>query len=67
MSEVGYSSDVQHIGAGHQLSSPSPWYRKRWILWTSLLLLLILALLVLVVIHNNDTKAAAVKRALIAV
>jgi multidrug efflux system membrane fusion protein len=67
MSGVADKSDVQHIGAGHQLSSPPPWYRKRWILWTSLPLLLLLAVIVFVVIHNNDAKAAAAKRALAAV
>jgi multidrug efflux system membrane fusion protein len=56
-------SDVQHIGADHQLSPPPPWYRKRWILWTGVLLLLLLVVIVLVVIHENDAKAAAAKRA----
>ena len=67
MSEVADQSDVQHIGAGHQLSPPRPWYRKRWILWTSLLLLLLLAVIAFVVIHKNEAKAAAAQRALTAV
>jgi multidrug efflux system membrane fusion protein len=57
----------RHIGAAHQLSPPVPWYRKRWILWTSLLLLLLLAVIVFVVIHKNEAKAAAAKKALAAV
>jgi len=67
MSGVADNSDVQPIGAGHQLASPPPWYRQRWVLWTSLPLLLILAVIVVVVIHKNDAKAAAAKRALAAV
>jgi multidrug efflux system membrane fusion protein len=67
MSEYEGKSDVQHIGADHQLSPPLPWYRRRWILWTGLLLLLILVAVVVMVVHNNDAKAAAAKRALAAV
>ena len=67
MSEYEDQSDVQHVGAGHQLSQPLPWYRRRWILWTSMLLLLTLVMIVIMVVHNNDVKAAAAKRALAAV
>jgi membrane fusion protein, multidrug efflux system len=67
MSEMEDEWGDQHIGAAHQLSPPVPWYRKRWILWTSLLLLLLLAVIVFVVIHNNEAKAAAAKKALAAV
>ena len=63
MSEIDDRSDAQHIGADHQLSTPRPWYRRRWILWTSLLLLLLLIAIVFAVIHENDAKAAAAKRA----
>jgi multidrug efflux system membrane fusion protein len=67
MSGFEDQSDVYHIGRDHQLSPPVPWYRKRWILWTSLLLLLILAVIVFMVIHKNNANAAAAKRALAAV
>jgi len=68
MDEYEDQSGVQqHIGAGHQLSQPLPWYRRRWILWTSLLLLLLLVTIAIVVNHNNGVKAAATKRALSAV
>jgi multidrug efflux system membrane fusion protein len=67
MSGIADKSDVQHIGADHQLSSPRPSYGKRWILWTSLLLLLLLVVIVFVVIHRNEAKAAAAKRAQAAV
>ena len=67
MSEIEDEWGDQHIGAAHQLSPPVPWYRKRWILWTSLLLLLLLAVIVFVVIHKNEAKAAAAKQALAAV
>ena len=67
MSEYEEKSGGRHIGAAHQLSPPVPRYRKRWILWTSLLLLLLLGAIVFVVIHNNEVKAAAAKRALAAV
>jgi multidrug efflux system membrane fusion protein len=67
MSEIEDEWGGQHIGAAHQLSSPVPWYRKRWVLWTSLLLLLLLAVIVFVVIHKNEAKAAAAKKALAAV
>jgi multidrug efflux system membrane fusion protein len=67
MSEIEDEWGGQHIGAAHQLSPPVPWYRKRWILWTSLLLLLLLAVIVIVVIHKNEAKAAAAKKALAAV
>jgi multidrug efflux system membrane fusion protein len=67
MSGVEDKSGVEHIGADHQLSPTHPWYRKPWIVWTSLLLLLLLAVIVVVVIHENDAKAAAAKRALAAV
>jgi len=67
MSGVTDKSDVQHIGAGHQVSPPAPWYRKRGILWTSLLFLLLLVVIVFMVIHQNNAKAAAAKRALAAV
>lgn len=58
-------SRVQHIGADHQLAPPLPWYRRHWILWTSLLLLLVA--IVIVMIHDNNAKAAAAKSALAAV
>jgi multidrug efflux system membrane fusion protein len=67
MPEYEDHSGVQHIGAAHQLSPPLPWYRKRWILWTSLLLLLILAVSVIMAVHKNELKAAAAKSALAAV
>ena len=67
MSGVDDQSDVQHIGADHQLSPSHPWYRKRWIMWTGVLLLLLLAVIVFVVIHKNNAKAAAAKRALASV
>jgi len=67
MDEYENQSGVQHIGAGHQLSQPLPWYRRRWILWTCLLLLLLLVTIVIVVVHNNNVKAAAAKRALASV
>jgi multidrug efflux system membrane fusion protein len=60
------NSDVLHIGSDHQLSPPRPWYRQRWILWTSLLLLLLLVVILFLVIHEKDAKAAAAKRALTA-
>jgi multidrug efflux system membrane fusion protein len=63
MSGIEKESDVQHIGADHQLSAPAPWYRRRWILWVSLLFLLLLGVIVFLVIHGNDVKAAAAKRA----
>jgi multidrug efflux system membrane fusion protein len=64
MSGIEDGSDLPHIGAGHQLSPPLPWYRKRWILWTGVLLLLLLGAIVLVVLHENNAKAAAAKVAL---
>ena len=67
MSEIEDEWGGQHLGAAHQLSPPVPWYRKRWILWTSLLLLLLLVAIIVAVIHKNNTKAAAAKRALAAV
>ncbi|MGD0520560.1 MAG: efflux RND transporter periplasmic adaptor subunit [Terracidiphilus sp.] len=67
MSEIDDRSDAQHIGADRQLSTPRPWYRKRWVLWTSLLLLLLVAVIVIVEIHENNAKAAAAKLALAAV
>ena len=67
MSEIEDEWGGQHLGAAHQLSPPVPWYRKRWILWTSLLLLLLLAVIVFMVIHKNEAKAAAAKKALAAV
>jgi len=67
MSEYEDESSARHIGAAHQLSPPVPWYRKRWILWSSLLFLLLLGVIVFVAIHINDAKAAAAKRALAAV
>jgi multidrug efflux system membrane fusion protein len=67
MTEFSDGPDIQHIGAGHQLSAPPPWYRKRWVVWTSMLLLLFLAVIVFVLIHKNEAKAAAAKRALAAV
>lgn len=66
MSGIEKKSDAQHIGADHQLCAPAPWYRKRWILLTSVLLLLLLAVIVFLVIHGNHVKAAAAKRALAA-
>jgi len=67
MSEIEDEWGGRHLGAAHQLSPPVPWYRKRWILWTSLLLLLLLAVIVFMVIHKNEAKAAAAKKALAAV
>jgi multidrug efflux system membrane fusion protein len=67
MSEYEDKSGGRHIGADHQLSPPRPWYRKHWILWTSLLLLLLLIVIVFLVIHKNEAKAAAAKRAQAAV
>jgi multidrug efflux system membrane fusion protein len=67
MSEYEAHSGVQHVGAAHQLSPPLPWYRRRWILWTSLLLLLLLAMIVIMAVHQNEVKAAAAKSALAAV
>jgi multidrug efflux system membrane fusion protein len=67
MSGIEDQFDDGHIGAAHQLSAEHPWYRNRWILWTSLLLLLLLCVIVFVVIHENNAKAAAAKRALAAV
>jgi multidrug efflux system membrane fusion protein len=67
MSEIEDEWGGRHIGAAHQLSPPVPWYRKRWILWTSLLLLLLLAVIVFMVIHKNEAKAAAAKQSLAAV
>ena len=64
MPEVDDKSDMHHIGAGHQLSPPPPWYRQRWILWTGLILLLLLGGIVFAIIHNNNAKAAAARRAL---
>jgi multidrug efflux system membrane fusion protein len=66
LSGIEKKSDAQHIGADHQLCAPAPWYRKRWILLTSVLLLLLLAVIVFLVIHGNHVKAAAAKRALAA-
>jgi multidrug efflux system membrane fusion protein len=66
MSGVEDRSDFQHIGADHQLSPPHPWYRKRWILWTSVLVLLLLCGIIFAVIHENNAKAAAAKLALAA-
>jgi multidrug efflux system membrane fusion protein len=67
MPEYGDKSDGRHIGSAHQLSAPAPWYRQRWILWTSVLLLLLLVAVVVALIHENNAKAAAAKRALAAV
>ncbi len=64
MSEFEDKSGVQHIGIEHQLNAPLPWYRERWILWTSLLLLLLLVVIFLLVTREKDAKAAAAKRAL---
>lgn len=65
MSGSERKSEVQHIGSDHQLSSPLPWYRRHWILWSSMLAILLVV--VVVMIHDNDAKAAAAKRALSAV
>jgi multidrug efflux system membrane fusion protein len=65
MSEIEGNSEIQHIGSAHQLTAPPPWYRGRWILWTSLLVFLIVILSV--VVHERNVKAAATKRALSAV
>jgi multidrug efflux system membrane fusion protein len=65
MAGIEDNSDFQHIGSDRQLTPPRPWYRQRWILWTSLLLLLVVILFL--VIHERDAKAAAAKRALDAV
>jgi multidrug efflux system membrane fusion protein len=62
MSEFEDKPGVQHIGIEHQLGAPLPWYRERWILWTSLLLLLVV--IVFFLIREKDAKAAAAKRAL---
>jgi multidrug efflux system membrane fusion protein len=67
MAGIEDNSDVHHIGSDHQLSPPRPWYRQRWILWTSLLLLLLLVVILFLVIHEKDAKAAAAKLALAAV
>jgi multidrug efflux system membrane fusion protein len=67
MSVTGGKPQVPHIYADHQLSPPAPWYRRRWILWTSVLLLLLLAAIGILLVHNNAAKAAAAKRALAAV
>jgi len=67
MSGIEDRSGGRHIGADHQLSPPFPWYRKRWVLWTSLLLLLLLVAIVVAIIHENNAKAAAAKRKLAAV
>ena len=67
LSGIEDKSDIQHIGVDHQLSAPAPWYRRRWILWVSLLFLLLLAVIVFLVIHEKDAKADAAKRALAAV
>jgi multidrug efflux system membrane fusion protein len=64
MPGVDDKSEMHHIGAGHQLSPPHPWYRQRWILWTGLILLLLLGGIVFAIIHNNNAKAAAARRAL---
>jgi multidrug efflux system membrane fusion protein len=61
------NSDFHHVGAGHQLSAPPPWYRNRWILWAGLFSLLLLLAIVFLVIHEKDVKAAAANRALAAV
>jgi multidrug efflux system membrane fusion protein len=66
MSGTDDKTEVQHIGADHQLSAPVHWYRKRWVLWVGLLFLLPLAVIVFLVIHGKDAKAAAAKRALAA-
>ena len=67
MPEYEENPNFHHIGAGHQLSPPAPWYRQRWFLWTSILLLLLLAAIGIFNIHKNNVKAAAAKRALAAV
>src|ERR1017187_9361478 len=67
MSGIEGKADGRHVGAGHQLSAPPPWYRKRWVLWTGLLLLLLLAIVVVAIIHKNNAKAAAAKSAAAAV
>jgi len=59
MPDIEDKSEVQHIGSDHQLSPPRPWYRQRWILWTSLLLLLLLVAIVFLVVHENQGKACA--------
>jgi len=59
MPEYKDKSDGRHIGAAHQLSVPAPWYRQRWILWSSLLFLLLLVAVVIALIHENNAKAAA--------
>ena len=64
MSGIEDGSDLRHIGAGHQLPPPLPWYRERWILWTSVFLLLLLGVIVFVVIHENEAKATSAKLAL---
>jgi multidrug efflux system membrane fusion protein len=63
MSEIEDKAHNRHIGADHQLSAPPPWYRGRWIMWTSLLFLLLLVVIVFLVIHKNEAKAAAAKAA----
>jgi multidrug efflux system membrane fusion protein len=64
MPGVDDKSEMHHIGVGHQLSPPPPWYRQHWILWTGLILLLLLGGIVFAIIHNNNAKAAAARRAL---
>ena len=67
MSEIVDSSCAPQIGVSHQLPSPAPGYKMRWVLWTSLLCLLLVVALVIVSIRQNDAKAAAEKRKLAAV
>ena len=64
MTGVEDKSYAQRIGPDRQLSPPHPWYRKRWVLWTSLLFLLLMGAIVFAVIRENDAKAAGAKRGL---
>jgi multidrug efflux system membrane fusion protein len=67
MAGLDGKSDVQHIGADHQLSPPLPWYRNRWIMWAGTLLLFFLVAVILIVAHKNSVRAATAKRASAAV
>ena len=55
--------NVPHINGDHQLPAPRPWYRSRWILWTTLLAVAAVVI-VSFVVHDRDAKAAAAKKAL---
>jgi multidrug efflux system membrane fusion protein len=63
MSRNQDNAEGRQIGPGHQLSAPSPWYHRRWVVWTGLLLLLLLIGIAVAIIHNNNVKQAAAQRA----